>query len=67
MNIWKSTGQKNLPFPQWVERLAKENQELLQKLKKYEDRERAKRGTGAGKEAPNTDEERRAEGLASKG
>lgn len=67
MNIWKSTGEKNLPFPQWVERLAKENQELLQKLKKYEDRERVEQGAGSGKKAPDTDEERGSKGLASKG
>lgn len=67
MNIWKSTGEKNLPFPQWVERLAKENQELLQKLKKYEDRERAKRGTGSGEKTLGEDEKGGREGMASEG
>jgi len=67
MNIWKPTGEKNLSFPQWVDRLVKENQKLLRKLKEYEDRERAERGDGSGQEAPNTDEEGRSEGLASKG
>lgn len=67
MNIWKSTGEKNLPFPQWVERLAKENQELLKKLKKYEDRERAKRRTGSGEKTLGEDEKGGREGMASEG
>ena len=50
MNIYKPTGKKIESFPMWVDRLIKENQKLLEKLRKYEDRERTMHGTGTGQE-----------------
>ena len=56
MNIYKPTGKRLESFPQWVDRLIKENEKLLEKIKEYEDRDRIMRGTGDGQEASAKDQ-----------